>query len=79
MQAVKEPLPCQETSEMETSEMVLEEEYHIIKYSMSEEDPNSNARIVIPEEVSKPRWGPQHAGAQELAKQYTNGKLIALL
>lgn len=53
--------------------MVLKDE-DIIRYSMTEEDPNSNAQIVNKEEVSVPRWGPQHAGAKELASQYTKGK-----
>ncbi|XP_060079925.1 plasmanylethanolamine desaturase 1-like [Ylistrum balloti] len=56
--------------------MVLKSEEDIIKYSMTEEDVNSNAQIVTAEEVSGPRWGPQHAGAKELARQYTKGKRI---
>jgi len=41
--------------------------------AMAEEEPNQN----VPENGSaetKPRWGPQHAGAKELASQYTFGK-----
>lgn len=52
--------------------MVLNEDT-ILKNSMSEEDPNSND-VYTPEVIEdKPRWGPQHAGAKELASQYTIG------
>jgi len=40
--------------------------------AMAEEEPNQN----VPDNGSaetKPRWGPQHAGAMELASQYTFG------
>ena len=49
-------------------------EHEILKHSMTEEDPNQNNAVVAEETV--PRWGPQHVGAQELASQYTVGKLI---
>ncbi len=45
----------------------------ILNNSMSEEDPNQNFTGSEPQEVDKPRWGPQHAGAKQLAAQYTNG------
>ena len=40
--------------------------------AMAEEEPNQN----VPDNGSAemtPRWGPQHAGAKELASQYTFG------
>ncbi len=47
----------------------------ILNNSMSEEDPNQNFTGSEPQtqEVDKPRWGPQHAGAKQLAAQYTTG------
>ncbi|CAH1780547.1 unnamed protein product [Owenia fusiformis] len=40
--------------------------------SMTEEDPNQNG--VGETKDGTARWGPQHAGAKELANQYTAGK-----
>lgn len=42
---------------------------------MPEDDPNCNSDV-IKEDDSKPRWGPNHAGAKELAGLYTRGKRI---
>ena len=39
---------------------------------MLEDDPNSNESV----SSDKPRWGPQHAGAKELASQYTMGNYL---
>jgi hypothetical protein len=44
----------------------------IVANSMAEDDPNQNSATGAGE--MKPRWGPQHAGARELAAQYTYGK-----
>lgn len=46
--------------------------------SMAEEELNQNDPTFTPAVVEKsvPRWGPQHAGAMELAAQYTRGKRI---
>lgn len=44
----------------------------IVANSMAEDDPNQNSTTGAGE--MKPRWGPQHAGARELAAQYTYGK-----
>jgi len=44
--------------------------------AMAEEEPNQN----VPDNGSaemKPRWGPQHAGAKELASQYTFGNAFS--
>lgn len=43
----------------------------VIHYSMPEDDPNSNSD---PSSAAKPRWGPQHAGAKELAAHYSSGE-----
>jgi hypothetical protein len=42
--------------------------------SMAEEEPNQNVLDNATE--TTPRWGPQHAGAKELASQYTWGKFL---
>lgn len=54
-----------------TNNMVLENN-QISTNSMLEDDPNSNEAV----SAEKPRWGPQHAGAKELASQYTIEKRI---
>jgi hypothetical protein len=46
----------------------------IIENSMTEEDPNENIQYSEGESSKKPRWGPEHAGAKELASKYTAGK-----
>jgi len=53
--------------------MSLKSEQEILSQSMTEEDPNQNSACSTAE--TKPRWGPQHAGAKELASQYTFGEL----
>ena len=50
---------------------VMKTDEDIIENSMYEDDPNCNNRVKTSENV--PRWGPQHAGAKELASQYTAG------
>ncbi|KAF0296634.1 Transmembrane protein 189 [Amphibalanus amphitrite] len=47
----------------------------ILTNSMPEGDPNSNTDITK-EEESKPRWGPNHKGAKELANLYSSGKRL---
>lgn len=50
----------------------VKSEREILEHSMSEDDPNANTQL--PSEVgTKPRWGPQHKGAQELAELYSPG------
>ena len=48
-------------------------EREIFQNSMLEDDPNSNC-ATKDEERDRPRWGPQHRGAQELANLYSAGK-----
>lgn len=52
--------------------MASKDEQEIVQNSMTEDDPNGNSSLVI--EQKAPRWGPQHAGAKELASLYTGGK-----
>ncbi|KAK7491405.1 hypothetical protein BaRGS_00017383 [Batillaria attramentaria] len=54
---------------------VKKTETDILQNSMLEDDPNSNTQLTEGFQ-SKPRWGPQHAGAKELASQYTFGKRV---
>ena len=51
-------------------------EEEIFRNSMAEDDPNQNNPAAATEKL--PRWGPQHAGAQELAAGYTWGKLAVV-
>ena len=44
---------------------------------MSEEDPNQNDVSQASVKEKKPRWGPQHAGAMELASGYTKSTSAA--
>ena len=41
---------------------------------MFEDDPNSNTIVEQDHVERRPRWGPQHKGAQELAKLYSRGE-----
>lgn len=44
---------------------------------MLEDDPNANSQIVKSDNLdNRPRWGPQHKGAQELANLYSPGKFV---
>lgn len=54
-------------------------ERQIYENSMLEDDPNANS--VAPtsqEDRTKPRWGPNHKGAQELASLYSGGTISVL-
>lgn len=55
---------------------VKKTESEILQYSMTEDDENQNAAAVETQADTKARWGPQHAGAMELAAGYTRGKRI---
>lgn len=46
----------------------------IYENSMLEDDPNANSAVTHEEKI-KPRWGPYHKGAQELANLYSRGKI----
>ncbi|XP_031327873.1 uncharacterized protein LOC116171801 isoform X2 [Photinus pyralis] len=52
-------------------------EQQILENSMLEDDPNANCSVVTQDQKVRPRWGPQHKGAQELANLYTTGKICA--
>lgn len=50
-------------------------ERQILENSMLEDDPNANSELKNSSSTENhPRWGPQHRGAQELAKLYSPGK-----
>lgn len=52
-----------------------------MKNSMLEEDPNGNSELeqTFTSTKKSPRWGPQHKGAQELAKLYGPGIRLVLI
>ncbi|CAL1537559.1 unnamed protein product [Lymnaea stagnalis] len=54
--------------------MGVKSDTEIISNSMTEDDPNENIQYSEGEAASRPRWGPEHAGAKELASKYTAGK-----
>lgn len=51
-------------------------EQQILENSMLEDDPNANCGVApaAEERSTRPRWGPQHKGAQELANLYSKGE-----
>ncbi|XP_018010972.1 plasmanylethanolamine desaturase [Hyalella azteca] len=55
--------------------VVYQQEECLFSNSMLEDDPNDNS-ATNEEEKIKPRWGPGHKGAQELAGLYSRGKRI---
>ena len=64
-----------DTPVAKTTKMANKTEEEIITSSMPEDDINQNSSAVSSHLEVKPRWGPQHTGAKELASQYTTGKL----
>lgn len=50
----------------------------IYENSMLEDDPNANSAVTHEEKI-KPRWGPHHKGAQELANLYSTGIFLKKL
>ena len=64
--------PLAARSSRNHSKMGVKSEKDILQNSMLEDDPNSNTQL--DQGDVKPRWGPQHAGAKELASQYTFGR-----
>lgn len=55
--------------------MSIKTDKDILENSMLEDDPNGNSVIEQTfTEITKPRWGPQNQGAQELAQLYSPGK-----
>ena len=54
----------------------MEFDEQVLRNSMPEHEENGNNEFNQNE--MRPRWGPQHAGAKELASQYTAGNVYAI-
>lgn len=71
-------LPCTEQFEYGTSVATnflapVKTAKDILANSMLEDDPNANSAVTHEEKI-RPRWGPRHKGAQELANLYSSGR-----
>lgn len=70
-------LPCEQfeygTSVANNFLAPVKTEQEILANSMLEDDPNANSAVTH-EEKTRPRWGPRHKGAQELANLYSTGR-----
>ena len=66
--------PVGEDPPTQQEKMASKTEEEIITSSMYEDDINQNSSSVESHMETKPRWGPQHSGAKELASQYTLGR-----
>jgi len=63
-------MACRLLTPCKTNSEIIEEN------SMLEYDENANTSVKRPNILQGPRWGPHHAGAQELAKLYSPGKCL---
>lgn len=72
-------LPCTEqcTSVATNFLAPVKTEEEILGNSMPEDDPNANSAVTQEEKI-RPRWGPRHKGAQELANLYSTGTNLYL-
>lgn len=62
------------------SQTPVKTDQQILENSMLEDDPNANSELISdPVDLQRPRWGPQHKGAQELANLYSSGNFIFFL
>ena len=56
--------------------MSMDFDEKVLRNSMPEHEENANNEFN--QDETKPRWGPQHAGAKELASQYTAGNVYVI-